>query len=113
MYSCCLCGPSLSFSGGDCAVPAAALAVVGAATPAPGTGQVFHPQQHISTSDLELWVHSAASLLPASLANPQGINSLVNNDGEDTSGISVSPSRSEAATMIAGVLLGGPIRAET
>ena len=92
---------------------AAALAVVGAATPAPGTGQVFHPQQHISSSDLELWVHSAASLLPASLANPQGINRLVNNGGEDTSEMLVSPSRSQAATIIAGALLGGPILPET
>ena len=93
---------------------AAALAVVGAATPAPGKAQLFHPQRPISTADVQLWAHSAASLLPSSLTSRISATSHRNTDEDSRrdggSGALAPPAtRSQAASIIVAALLGGPL----
>ena len=91
---------------------AAALAVVGAVTPRPGP-QPFHPQQPISTADLQLWAHSAASLLPSSLATQSRARGRRSSDenvsGDSDRGRLVLATRSQAASIIVSVLLGGSL----
>lgn len=91
---------------------AAALAAVGAATPAPGLGQPFRPQQRVATADVQLWARSAASLLPTLSATSEGANgdgaSSGSSDG-DHGGTTANATRSQAAMIIVGALLGGPL----
>ena len=90
---------------------AAALAAVGAATPAPGLGEPFLPRQCVSTADVQLWVRSAAWLLPTLSATPAGANDDGIASGSSDGGKTTNATRSQAATIIVGALLGGPILA--